>query len=124
MNGFAKLPMRFMRNSMLLLALAGLSLVTGCATQRVELDEKPFSDARLFVTRAGSDVTLAWDTRPDLAYTVLYNHTRSAKSPWKILKGLDRIRGTGRRVTYHDEVPVNAQRYYRLHAYPAVGFAD
>lgn len=95
----------------------------GCATRRVVIDDKPLNETRLFVTRAGEKVTLAWDSDPDFSYTVLFNHTRSAKSPWKVLPGFDVIRGTGRRLTYTDTVPSNTERYYRLQAFPAVSLS-
>jgi len=98
-------------------------LCTGCATQRVILDDKPLNETRLFVTRAGEQVTLAWDSDPDYSYSILYNHTRSAKSPWKVLPGFDMIRGTGRQLNYTDQVPLNTQRFYRLQTFPAVSLS-
>ncbi len=95
-------------------------LASGCATQRVTLEDRTINETRLFVTRSGENVTLSWETEPGMAYTVLFNHTRSAKSPWKVLPGFDLIRGTGRTVTYTDRVPAQETRYYRLHTTSAI----
>jgi len=84
------------------------------------MDDVAVSKTRLFVTRTADLVTLSWESDPDTAYTVLYNHTRSAKSPWKILPGFDLIRGTGRTLTYQDRVPIGETRYYRLQAHPSL----
>jgi hypothetical protein len=102
--------------------VAAVVLSTGCATQRVLLDD-PQNETRLFVTRSADQVTLAWETRPDYAYTVYYNHTRSAGSPWQPVPGLEWIRGTGRTVTYTDRVPARQDRFYRLKAAPAVSIS-
>lgn len=99
------------------------ALGTGCATQRVLLEDKPLNETRLFVTKSGEDVTLSWDSNPDYSYSILYNHTRSSKSPWKVLPGFDMIRGTGRQLSYSDRVPPNTERYYRLQTYPAVSLS-
>ena len=94
--------------------------VTGCATQRVEIEDKHKDATRLYVARAGTAVTLAWDSAPDRAYAVFYNQTRNGKTAWRVLPGFDRIRGTGRRIQFTDTVPLNQARYYRLHTYSAV----
>ncbi|HMO49761.1 MAG TPA: hypothetical protein PKE26_02325 [Kiritimatiellia bacterium] len=102
-------------------ALAALLMVNvGCATQREIKPDRPLSETRLFVTRSAEAVTLSWDSRPNMAYTIYYNSTRSARSPWKVLPGFDYIRGTGRTLVYTDRVPLNETRFYRLHAEPAV----
>jgi hypothetical protein len=93
-----------------LLALASF----GCATQRVTMEDLKVNETRLFVTRSGEDVTLSWESQAGMAYTILYNHTRSASSPWKVLPGFDLVRGTGRTLTYQDRVPVQEVRFYRL----------
>jgi len=102
------------------LGLLVLATTVGCATQRVTMDDLKLNETRLFVTRSGENVSLSWESRPDMAYTIYYNHTRSAGSPWKILPGFDHIRGTGRTLIYEDRVPVNETRFYRLQALPAV----
>lgn len=112
-----------MRKRLLCAAIAMTALLSvGCATERVVID-KPLNETRLFVTRAGGNVVLAWDSAPDMAYTIYYNYTRSAKAQWKILPGFDHIRGTGRRLEYTDTVPVDQERYYRLQAVPAVSLS-
>lgn len=108
---------------MIPLALLTSLMVAGCATQRVTMEDRQLSETRLFVTRSGEDVTLSWDSDPGMAYTVLYNHTRSAKSPWKVLPGFDLIRGTGRTLTYTDRVPAQETRYYRLQTSPAISLS-
>lgn len=105
------------------LVLLAAALVAGCATQRVTMEDRQLSETRLFVTRSGEDVTLSWDSDPGMAYTVLYNHTRSAKSPWKVLPGFDLIRGTGRTLTYSDRVPAQETRYYRLQTTSAISLS-
>lgn len=94
----------------LLIAVASF----GCATQRVTMEDLKVNETRLFVTRSGENVTLSWESQAGMAYTVLYNHTRSAGSPWKVLPGFDLVRGTGRTLTYQDRVPMQETRYYRL----------
>ncbi len=101
-------------------AFVCLVLAGGCATQRVIIEDKAAGESRLFVTRSGEQVTLSWESDPGMIYTVFYNHTRSSKSPWKILPGFDHIRGTGRSITYQDTVPISVTRYYRLQTLPAV----
>ena len=106
------------------LAVVLVALVSaGCATQRVIIEDEAASETRLFVTRSGENVTLSWESDPGMAYTVLYNHTRSATVPWKVLTGFDLIRGTGRTLTYQDRVPAQQTRYYRLQAVPAVSLS-
>ena len=95
-------------------------MASGCVTRRTTMDDVALSKTRLFVTRSADLVTLSWESEPNLAYTVMYNHTRSARSPWQILPGFDFIRGTGRTITYQDRVPVGEERYYRLQLHPAV----
>ncbi|HMP88819.1 MAG TPA: hypothetical protein PJ991_01395 [Kiritimatiellia bacterium] len=107
---------------LLLVVLAGI-VACGCAKQRVTLEDVPLSKTRLFVTRSADVVSLSWESDPDFAYTVLYNHTRSARSPWKVLPGFDYIRGTGRTLTYTDRVPPGEERFYRLQINPAVSLS-
>jgi len=99
-------------------------LLGGCATKRVILNEKSNSESRLIVARSGSDVTLAWESEPSSAYTIRYSRTLGKKSEWRILPGFDRIRGTGRKVTYKVTVPVNEPRYFRLYTFPAINYAN
>lgn len=99
-------------------------LLTGCATKRVILNEKSHNDPRLIEARSGGDVTLAWDSKPNSAYTIRYSQTQGRNSQWRIVPGLDRIRGTGRRITYNIKVPVNETRYFRLHTFPAISYAN
>lgn len=87
---------------------------SGCATQRVTMEDLKVNETRLFVTRSGENVTLSWESQAGMSYTILYNHTRSATSPWKVLPGFDSIRGTGRTLTYQDRVPAQETRFYRL----------
>ncbi len=108
---------------MLMAALGALLLVSGCATRREIIPDRPLTETRLFVTRSGEQVSLEWDSRPDMSYTLYYNHTRSARSPWTVLPGFDHIRGTGRRLIYRDRVPVSEERFYRLHAEPAMALS-
>lgn len=89
-------------------------IASGCATQRVTMEDLKVNETRLFVTRSGENVTLSWESKAGMSYTVLYNHTRSATSPWNVVPGLDSIRGTGRTLTYQDRVPAQDVRYYRL----------
>lgn len=110
------------RLPILLVLCAVCAWGSGCATKRVILDEQPFSDTRLFVTRSADVVNLSWDSKPGMAYTLFFSDTRSARSKWSVLPGFDRIPGTGRRLEYTDRVPVGQARYYRLHAYPIAGF--
>jgi len=104
------------------IVLGGL-LLSGCVTRREIGPDQALNETRLFVTRSGENVTLSWDSRPDMAYTIYYNQARSARTPWRILPGFDHIRGTGRTLTYTDRVPVNEDRFYRLHAAPAMGLS-
>jgi hypothetical protein len=110
----AETPRRAHAFFVLMLLLA----VTACATTR-EI-QKPVSENRMFVTRSGENVSLSWDSRPGLSYTVYYNQTRSARQPWKVLPGFDHIRGTGRTLSYTDRVPAGEERFYRLHSEPSI----
>jgi hypothetical protein len=106
----------FARCAIVLLAL----LASSCATQRVIIDEKPAFESRLFVTKGNDIVTFSWESDPAFAYTVYYNTSRRPGSPWKVVPGLDFIRGTGRTLTYEYRPPPEENRYYRLHAEPAI----
>lgn len=97
--------------------------MTGCATQRVIKNDQPLSETRLFVTRSGENVSLSWESRPEVSYTVLFNQTLSARSAWRVLPGYDYIRGTGRTLVYKDRVPVGESRYYRLQVNPAISLS-
>lgn len=78
------------------------------------------AETRLFVTRSGDEVTLSWQSEPGMNYTVLFNNTRSARSPWRVLPGGESIRGNGRMIYIADRVPLREERYYRLQTNPLV----
>jgi hypothetical protein len=103
----------------LFMALVAVA-ITGCATQRQIVDDKPLAETRLFVTRSADQVTLSWQSGARMMYTVLYNNTRSARSQWQVLPGAESIRGNGRMMTLSDRVPVGETRYYRLQTVPLV----
>ena len=97
------------------LALCMVSLV-GCATVREEI--KPLADTTLIVTRAGDQMTLSWLGETGITYTIWHTARSDARTPWKVLPGAERMRGTGQQVTWRDRVPSGQARYYRLQAVP------
>ncbi len=109
-----------LRAASLLLVMSVL-LLSGCASQREIVTDQPLSETQLFMTRAGEEVNLSWDSDPAMNYTIVYNTSLSGAKPWQVLPGHDYIRGTGRTITYRDRVPVGVNRYYRLQIVPAMG---
>lgn len=97
-----------------LIGCAVAILIAGCVTRREFKPDRPLSETRLFVTRADTSVTLSWESRAGVYYAVMFNSTRSATSPWRVLPGFERIAGTGQTLTFTDEVPLDQTRYYRL----------
>ena len=107
------------------LVFCSLGFLVACATQRVyREDDQRSTENLLFMTRSGDKVNLSWESQPDKAYTVLYNSSYSASTPWQVLPGMDFIRGTGRTITYEDQVPAHVNRYYRLRVQPAISLSN
>ena len=103
-----------MRRNLILarfLSAASLMLATGCAT--VSVEEEP-SRTTLITARAGTEVTLQWESEEGVTYTVMYADKMSGSAKWAPVPGLESIRGTGGTLTHKDTVPEHIQRYYRL----------
>ena len=109
--------MRYSCSSCLLMTVM-LSLIVACATQRIIVDDKPIAETRLFVTRSADKVNLSWQSQPHEQYTLLFNSTRSAKTPWRVVPGGEQIKGNGLMIMLTDYVPVREERFYRLQTLP------
>jgi hypothetical protein len=68
----------------------------------------------LLVTRAGDTAAIGWISKADYTYTILYSGGMSAKAPWQVVPGAERIDGTGEQINFTDKVPKDEPRYYRL----------
>jgi len=104
----------------ILAVLAVASIFTGCTTRRIITPDRNSSREYLFVVRAEENVTLSWESRADRIYTITYNTDIESKTPWKVLPGVDPVRGTGGTMTFRDRVPVNESRVYDLHTYSGI----
>jgi hypothetical protein len=96
-------------------ALAAACLASGCATTRLEEER-----VHLFITRAGRQVTLSWDSETDRVYTILVSSRMDSRlSAWTPLEGVVDLPGTGERMTRRDTVSLGEKRVYRLQSAPA-----
>lgn len=109
-----------MRRFFRLLPVLLIGLGVSCVSRQII--EEP-EQTRLFVTRTADKVSLSWESKPDMAYTILYNTSLNSVTNWNVLPGLDHIRGTGRTLIYQDKVPESQRRFYRLQSFPAVSLA-
>jgi hypothetical protein len=107
--------LRVARSALSCLILLAMFLVAGCVTEI----EKPVTQAALFTTRVGDDVTLSWQSKAGENYAIRYAGSRSSGSLWEVLPGCERIAGTGEVIQKADKVPAGTQRYYRLIVVPA-----
>ncbi|MGA1194141.1 MAG: hypothetical protein ACO3ZG_07165 [Kiritimatiellia bacterium] len=101
-----------------LLITATVMITAACATQRIIVDDKPIAETRLFVTRSADKVNLSWQSQPHEQYTLLFNSTRSAKTPWRVVPGGEQIQGNGLMIMLTDHVPAREERFYRLQTLP------
>jgi hypothetical protein len=99
------------------LLLCGGAL-TGCKTIRVVEEQRPLAETTLMVTRAGENMSLSFNTIAGSTYAVFYADRRDAKARWQLLRGGERVVGTGSTVTLTDRVPAGKPRYYRVQLLP------
>ncbi len=98
------------------MAVAVIGLAVGCVRQVVENPLQ--SKTTLTVARAGGTVTLGWESEADKVYTVLYADSLRGNSPWQPLPNGERLQGTGKYMSFTDNAPQEANRYYRLQIFP------
>lgn len=87
-------------------------LLIGCVRTVVE-PEKP--RYHLFVGREPKRVTLTWDSKVGVLYSVQYKLKNQKKAVWKFLPNGTNIRGNGQRIQLVDKPPRGVVRSYRLH---------
>ncbi|HDL77350.1 MAG TPA: hypothetical protein ENG36_01110 [Lentisphaerae bacterium] len=99
--------------------LAGMVLLglTACVTRQVTSDRT--LRTTLTTTRVGNRVILAWESRPDTYYTVVYTSAGRGPAPWRPLPGCVRLRGTGGMIVITNYVSAGVERRYRLVVEPA-----
>lgn len=96
-----------------------LAFAAGCQAMRVREEQRPLAETTLMVTRTGERMSLSWNTMPGAAYAVFFSDRRDAKARWQVLRGGEKVIGTGSAVTLTDRVPAGQPRFYRVQLLPS-----
>jgi len=94
-----------------LLLIPMLVLLLGCVTKPME--EDIHAPPLMIAQNGDGQVTIIWDSEPGYVYTIYYQDT--ADADWKVLRTVNRVRGTGQELTANDLVnPNKPLRRYRI----------
>ncbi|HIE11367.1 MAG TPA: hypothetical protein EYP62_07100 [Kiritimatiellae bacterium] len=102
-------------------ALSGLLvfLWCGCVSEQIVSDRAVRTT--LTTTRVGNRVVIAWESRPEVYYTVVFAPARSPGGVWRPLRGCVRLPGTGGMIVVTNYVPQGMEYRYRLIVEPRGG---
>ncbi len=101
----------------------GLALLVGmwcgCVSEQVRSDRG--LRTTLTTTRVGNRVIIAWESQPEVYYTVVFAPAGQGGGVWRPLRGCVRLPGTGRMIVVTNYVPQGVEYRYRLIVEPATG---
>lgn len=99
---------------LLFLPLLLVATLVGCLSTPPELSEEEHSPRLGIVQNSDGRTTMVWESDSDYLYTVYY---RDGSRPWKELRSMIKVRGTGGSMMAEDRVNPrrSSMRRYRLH---------
>ena len=79
----------------------------------------PSSKSAVFITRVGDELTISWNSRPELVYTIVSRDRTRRDVAWAPVPGYENMPGAGNQQQVVLRVPVDDPRVFNLRAVPA-----